>query len=315
MIKIKLKKILRYNILSTIDPAVKSTIAPSKILAVLLAITLIVGIPVGAVKFFYHANSQTDIERSLEEDKQKLAKLESEKNELVNKIETENKQFGFTSTLDNYKINISSDSKWQVAWETNFGDLKFKLDSKDAPVTVENFVRLNARNNYKNSGIHRVVKQENVAIIQGGDFDKFDGTGGQSAYYISEQLDNLIPDENWQTKPDVNLETGETKGGIVSNIEFYKNFNSQTGEIEYPKGLILMAKKKYPDSASSQFFITLEKTILPAQYTVFGKVNADTIITLDKISKEVSIGDGSKTPGDGFPNKEIKIINTEVKKL
>jgi cyclophilin family peptidyl-prolyl cis-trans isomerase len=292
-----------------------SNVQPSKILAVIFALTLIIGIPYGAIQFFYHADSQTDIQKSLAEDKEKLGKLESEKNELVNKIAKENLDFGFTSTLDNYKTNKSPESKWQVSWETNFGNLKFDIDSKYAPATVENFVRLNARGNYKNSTIHRMVKQENIEIIQGGDTDKFDGTGGRSAYYVSEQLDNLIPDENWQIKPDIDLNTGETKGGVIPNPEYYNNFNAKKGEIEYPKGLILMAKKKYPDSASSQFFITLDKSILPAQFTVFGKVTTDTIGTLDKINNEVSVGEGSKTPGDGFPDMEIKIIEIAVRKL
>jgi cyclophilin family peptidyl-prolyl cis-trans isomerase len=293
----------------------KSSIKPSKILAVIFALALIIGIPYYALQLFNHADSQTDIQRSLAEDKEKFAKLENEKNLLVNKIAKENADFGFTSTLDNYKTNTSPDSKWQMSWETNFGKLKFDIDSKYAPKTIENFIRLNARGVYKNTIIHRLVKQDSVKIIQGGDFDKFDGTGGQSAYYVSEQLDNLIPDENWQTKPDIDLESGQTKGGIVPNPEYYQNFNAQTGEIEFPKGLILMAKKKYPDSASSQFFITLDKTILPAQYTVFGKIAVETIVTLDKINTEVSVGEGSKTLGDSFPNKEVKITDVEVKKL
>ena len=293
---------------------IKSNIPPYKILVLILAISLIITIPYGAVKFFYHADSQTDISRSLEEDKQRQNKLENQKNDLVGKIAQENTDFGFTSTLDNYKTNKSPDTKWQINWQTNFGDLNFELNSQDAPINVENFIRLNARNSYKNSIIHRTVKQSNIKIIQGGDFDKFDGTGGQSAYYVNEQFDNLIPDENWKTKPDIDLETGETKGGVVPNIQYYKNFNSQTGEIEYPKGLILVAKKKYPDSASSQYFITLDKTVLPAQFTVIGKVTDNTINTLDKINLEVSVGQDSKNPSDGFPNKEIKILSTEVKK-
>ncbi len=290
-------------------------IPPSKILALVLAIFLIISIPFGVVQFFLHTDSQTDISRSLEEDKQRQLKFEFQKNMLTTKIEAENNQLGFTSTFDNYKINKSPDSKWQINWQTNFGDLNFELNSQDAPINVENFVRLNTRSAYKNTVIHRIVKQDNVNIIQGGDFDKLDGTGGQSAYYLSEQLDNLIPDENWQTKPDIELESGITKGGLVPNTQYYKNFNSQTGEIEYPKGLVLIAKKKYPDSASSQFFITLDKTILPAQYTVIGKVTDETINTLDKTNREVGVEYDSKNPSDGFPNKEIKILNTGVKKV
>jgi peptidyl-prolyl cis-trans isomerase B (cyclophilin B) len=293
----------------------RQKIAPSKVLAVVFALVLIVGIPIGVTKFFYHADSQTDISRSMAEDKAKLEKLESQKNELVTKINKENADFGFNSTLDNYKTNKSPESKWQVAWQTNFGNINIELESKDAPASVENFIRLNSRQYYNNSIVHRIVKSDNFKVIQGGDFTKYDGTGGQSAYYISEQLDNLIPDENWKVKPESNLGTGESSGGVPANDSFYKNFDTKTGEIEYPKGLILMAKKNYPDSASSQFFITLDKTILPAQYTVFGKITEDTLNTLDKINTEVSVGEGSKTPKDGIPDRQIMITNTEIKKV
>lgn len=294
---------------------IKYNIPPSKFLVLILALSLIVSIPYGAIRFFYHADSQTDISRSLTEDKERQSKLETQKNILIAKIALENTDLGFTSTLDNYKTNKSPYSKWQVSWQTNFGYLNFELNTEDSPINTENFIRLNYRNSYKNSIIHRIVKQDNTKVIQGGDFDKLDGTGGQSAYYISEQLDNLIPDENWKSKPDINLDTGETKGGVVPNPEYYKNFNNQTGEIEYPKGILLMAKKKYPDSASSQFFITLDKTILPAQYTVIGKVNLVSMTTIDKIKSEVNIGEGGKSVSDGFPNKEIKILDSEVQKV
>lgn len=293
----------------------KPIIPPSKILALILSFVLVVGIPVGAVKLFYHAESQTDISRSITEDKEKLAKLEAQKNELIATISKENTSFGFTSTLDNYKTNKSPDSNWQVAWQTNFGELKFEINSKDAPATVENFIRLNSRLVYNETIIHRIVKSDSFKVIQGGDFTKFDGKGGQSAYYVSEQLDNPIPDENWKTKPESDLASGISNGGVFVNDNYYKNFDIKTGEVELPKGLILMAKKNFPDSASSQFFITLDKTFLPAQYTVFGKVSSDTLITLDKINAEVNVGETFKTPTDGIPDKEVKIISTEVKKV
>ena len=64
--------------------------------------------------------------------------------------------------------------------QTNHGDIKIQLFEKEAPMTVENFVRLAKKGYYDGTTFHRVISD---FMIQGGD-PKGDGTGGESSWGI-----------------------------------------------------------------------------------------------------------------------------------
>ena len=307
-------------------------IPPSKILVLIITIASIIAIPVGVIKFFTVAHQESSDVKQAKEEADKLEKAKTTELEFSKKISDENTKLGFQTSLknskpdDKYGVNTNgkTNNKWQVNWSTNFGDLKINLDSKDAPKTIENFVRLNDRGVYNNTFIHRIVKTTNFGVIQGGDFDKQNGRGGQSAFYIDENNANNVPDELWTIAPTIDNGTGLTKGGVFRNPSLYNNFDEAQGRVEYAKGLILMAKIQAPDSASSQFFVTFDKTILPAQYTVFGSIDPTTLSVLDKIKAEVnpvkqSVNNTTGNPetapaldGDGVPDKLIKITQSTV---
>lgn len=61
---------------------------------------------------------------------------------------------------------------------TNKGDIYMRFFEKYAPNTVKNFISLAEKGKYNNCIFHRVIKD---FMIQGGDYENFDGTGGQSA--------------------------------------------------------------------------------------------------------------------------------------
>jgi cyclophilin family peptidyl-prolyl cis-trans isomerase len=193
-------------------------------------------------------------------------------------------------------------------------ELETKIDY--APETVKNFVSLAYRGYYDGTIIHRIVKSPNFGVIQGGDKEKANGTGGKSAKWISETEPNNVPDEVWNVKPEFAGQGENTKlinNPVFKAPQFYTNFDPNTGQVTYPKGTILMAKTQKPDSASSQFFINLVDTTLPAQYTAFGTIKDTTV--LDKISAEVNPLDKQtgKETSDGIPNKEIKINKISLK--
>lgn len=62
---------------------------------------------------------------------------------------------------------------------TNMGDIKIRLFPQYAPKTVENFTTLAKEGKYNGVTFHRVI---NDFMIQGGDYENHDGTGGDSIY-------------------------------------------------------------------------------------------------------------------------------------
>lgn len=61
--------------------------------------------------------------------------------------------------------------------ETNYGDIKMLLYTKEAPETAKNFIELSKQGKYDKTIFHRVI---DCFMIQGGDFEKRNGTGGYS---------------------------------------------------------------------------------------------------------------------------------------
>lgn len=247
--------------------------------------------------------TSTDSAKAEIEKKSSEANVKARQEELKGKLAEENKTLVFTD--QNVNINIK-----------DYGNLKINLKDKAAPQTTENFIRLVSRGYYNGIGFHRIVKQENFSVIQGGD-PSGNGSGGESA------SGKGIPDELWEIKPEFETQDGATRGQIKNEPKFkddslYRDYNRVTGEVVYGKGLVLMAKTNQPDSASSQFFVTLKDTKLPAQYTVFGVVNNDNFETLDKISQNVSPLSGNPAQTgevtDGKPDKLLLIEKAEIVK-
>lgn len=170
-----------------------------------------------------------------------------------------------SNVLKTAKVDLSN--KFVTLSVKGFGDIKLELFAKDAPKTVENFLRLVNSGYYDCITFHRVAKG---FVIQGGD-PTGTGSGGDSAFG-GEFADELNP------------ETASYKAGYV-------------------KGTLAMANRG-PNTNTSQFFIMLGDVDLPKAYTIFGKVSFG-VSVVDKIGAVDIVP--QLGPTDGKPVEPIVI--------
>lgn len=273
------------------------------IFSILTLIVLGTGFLYYSYNFFPKVLDQTEDAKS----KKYVKDLENRK---VN--EDQRKSDRQKEVLDKDPDNLKFDGA-AVDMKTNFGSLKIDLKYAAAPKTVESFVRLTSRKYFDKLDFHRYVKGDNFSIIQGGD-PKGTGTGGESAFGTP------LPDEIWKVAP---IKAEDKSGLITNNPEFidaslYPNFDKEKGTVTYKKGTIIMANSG-PNTGGSQFFITLNDTVLPAAYTTFGIIREESFATLDKVYKDVGVIEKNQgtqgyesTTKDGQPDKELYIETVRI---
>lgn len=156
--------------------------------------------------------------------------------------------------------------------ETNFGVIKIELFAKDAPKTVENFVRLANGGFYDGTKFHRVIKD---FMIQGGDPNS--------------------KDDDW---------SNDGIGG--PGYAFQDEINSH----KILRGVLAMANAG-PDTNGSQFFIVTAESApwLDGKHTVFGKV-IDGMDIVDKIENVATDKSRNDHPIEDVVVESIKINET-----
>ena len=78
-----------------------------------------------------------------------------------------------------FQLDAPNDGDTIAIMHTSKGDIKLRLFADQAPKTVTNFINLAKEGKYDNTIFHRVI---NDFMIQGGDYENADGTGGTSSY-------------------------------------------------------------------------------------------------------------------------------------
>jgi peptidyl-prolyl cis-trans isomerase B (cyclophilin B) len=135
------------------------------------------------------------------------------------------------------------------------GEITLEFFPQDAPRTVENFVKLAREGFYDGTTFHRV---EPGFVVQGGD-----------------------PQSKTLPAGDRRLGTGGP--GYKIKAEFNKQ--------KHDRGVLAMARSQDPDSAGSQFYITLAPAhFLDGKYTVFGRVTSG----MDVVDR-IKVGDRMKS--------------------
>ncbi len=151
-----------------------------------------------------------------------------------------------------------------VTLKTNYGDIKIELEREKVPNLTKNFLSLARSGKYNNTIFHRVIPG---FMIQGGDYENFNGTGGTS------YTGNYLKDEF---------------GEGLSNI----------------RGVISMANKG-PNTNGSQFFLVQKNSeFLDGRHSVFGKIIKG-METVDEIAS-VKTDDGDR-PLDDVKIKSVII--------
>lgn len=146
------------------------------------------------------------------------------------------------------------------------GLIKIELDPANAPNTVKNFIELAEAGFYDGLTFHRVIPD---FMIQGG-----------------------CPEG-----------TGQGGPGYSITGEFAEN--GHTNELLHKRGVISMARGRLPDTAGSQFFITVaEKPHLDEEYAAFGTV----LEGMDEVDRIVAV----PTDQADKPLEEVRIRQIRV---
>jgi peptidyl-prolyl cis-trans isomerase B (cyclophilin B) len=159
------------------------------------------------------------------------------------------------------------------------GTITIELDGTNAPISAGNFVDLVQRGFYNGLTFHRVVRQPQPFVVQGGD-PKGIGTGG----YIPAggNTERRIPLE---IKPQ----------GAKTPV--YSQTITTKPQLRHKRGAIAMARSQSPDSASSQFYFALTNIeFLDGNYAVFGNITQG-LEVIDKIEKGDKITSAKVTKG------------------
>ena len=174
--------------------------------------------------------------------------------DIQNATDAENSRL--KDTLNNNETNMDLIKQYsQAIITTNLGKIQVKFYNADAPVTVNNFLKLASEKFYDGTKFHRVIKG---FMIQGGDPNS-----------------KTVNTSSW----------GMGGPGYEFNDEL-------KGTEKYPQGTLAMANSG-PNTNGSQFFIVTASPAapLPPSYTVFGTVilGMDVALKIENV-KTVSPG-------------------------
>ncbi len=180
------------------------------------------------------------------------------------------------------------EGKATVVMTVKGSPITIEVDGTNAPITAGNFVDLVQRGVYDGLSFHRVVRQPQPFVAQGGDPKSKDpktptqllGTGG-------------FIDPKTGTERSIPLEI-KAKG---AQEPVYSKTITETPVLTHKLGAVAMARSQQPDSASSQFYFALaDLAFLDGSYAVFGNVTQGMDV-VNKIQQGDRIEEAKVTQG------------------
>lgn len=188
------------------------------------------------------------------------------------------------------QLNLENQQGPTAVLKTNQGEIKIQLFPEQAPMTVENFIRLAQKGYYDGTIFHRVISD---FMIQGGD-PEGNVTGGESIWghpfedELSRELFNI---RGALSMANSGPNTNGSQFFIVQNKNMPKRYIKQMEPAGYPKEII----HAYKQGGTPW---------LDGRHTVFGQVITGMDV-VDKIAK-------SKKDKMDKPLEDITIESIQV---
>lgn len=234
-----------------------------------------------------------------------------------------------------FQLDAPNDGDTIAIMHTSKGDIKLRLFADQAPKTVTNFINLAKEGKYDNTIFHRVI---NDFMIQGGDYENANGTGGTSSYgesFEDEFCDKLFnirgavsmansgPDTNGsqffinQTTPEAYKNNGgfyafeNQWANIKAQLENYKDselfsaFVQQYGTYCYNTDVISDDIKKLYDDNGGNPYLDGAYNAVDRGHTVFAQV----IEGMDVVDSIASVAVDSST---NKPTEDVKVTSVEI---
>ncbi|NET28273.1 peptidylprolyl isomerase [Okeania sp. SIO1I7] len=185
------------------------------------------------------------------------------------------------TTLDaKYSSLPKLNGKATVVMTVNSSPITIEVDGTNAPITAGNFIDLVQKGVYDGLAFHRVVREPQPFVVQGGDPQSKNlniplnnlGTGGFIDPTTSSE--RYIPLE---------IKPQDASEPVYSNTLEEAGIG-QPPVLPHTRGAVAMARSQFPDSASSQFYFTLtDLPFLNGNYAVFGYVTQGMKEVVDNI--------------------------------
>jgi len=167
-----------------------------------------------------------------------------------------------------------------VVMTVNASPITIEVDGINAPITAGNFVDLVQKGVYDGLAFHRVVREPQPFVVQGGDPQSKD---------LNIPLNNLgtgsfiDPKTSRERYIPLEIKPQEATGPVYSKT-FENAGIQQQPVLPHTRGAVAMARSQPPDSASSQFYFALtDLPFLDGSYAVFGYVTQGMKEIVDKI--------------------------------
>ncbi|MGD1804150.1 peptidylprolyl isomerase [Dapis sp. BLCC M126] len=185
-----------------------------------------------------------------------------------------------TQLAANYSYLPKLNGKATVVMIVNSSPVTIEVDGINAPITAGNFVDLVQKGVYDGLAFHRVVREPQPFVVQGGDPQSKDINFPQNRLGTGGFIDPTTGRERYiplEIKPQEATEPVYSKTFDNARID-------RQPVLSHTRGAVAMARSQPPDSASSQFYFALtDLPFLDGNYAVFGYVTQGMKEVVDQI--------------------------------